>query len=442
MRKTSGTTSAPTRSGLRMLAHEAPTSEYDLATPVLILKTDARPLHHGTLGIIRSLGRIQVPVYASREPGEAPVAKSHYLSSSGIGVLDASDRDSSLAQLKAFASEVGRPSVIVAVDDAGALFLAENADALRPDFLLPQQQPDLPRMVASKANYGEICVRTGAVTPRTLVIRQSSDLRAASPELLFPAILKVAHPWAPRAWTQPTILAHSLEEAASHWSLLQSRPGAEMVVQEFIPHEHAEDWFYHGCHGAGGEPVVGFTGKKLRSYPAFFGATSYGVSVLNKDVLAISQTILRILGYAGIVELEFRFDRRDGRYKLIDFNPRLGAQFQFLRDSAGVDVLRALHLNLTGREVPHSPQAEGRAFVSDFTDIAAFSAYRRHGNLTTVDWLRQVLTADEHAWFAADDMRPFLAACTFSAARLFSKSRRPAAEPQFGVAIPSPGAVT
>jgi hypothetical protein len=43
-----------------------------------------------------------------------------------------SHRELTLVQLKAFQSRVGRPAAVVAVGDKGALFLAENADALRP----------------------------------------------------------------------------------------------------------------------------------------------------------------------------------------------------------------------------------------------------------------------------------------------------------------------
>jgi D-aspartate ligase len=197
-----------------------------------------------------------------------------------------------------------------------------------------------------------------------------------------------------------------------------------VVVQEYIPHEWAEDWFYHGYHATGGEPVVGFTGRKLRSYPAFVGATSYGVSIVNRKVRSLAQSLLRELRYAGVVELEFLLDKRDGQYKLIDFNPRPGAQFQFLRNTLGVDVVRALHLDLSGRPVPDAPQAEGCTFTSDFTDLAVFRTYCRRGLLSPGRWLKQVLGADEHAWFAADDLAPFEAAGRRFGTRFLRRNRR------------------
>jgi predicted ATP-grasp superfamily ATP-dependent carboligase len=384
--------------------------DYDQATPVLILKMGAQPLHHGTLGVIRSLGRVGVPVYSSREAGAAPATTSRYHHPDDIGVLSPSTPELSLAKLRAFQRRVGQPVVIIPIDDKGALFLAENAAALRPDFLLPRQKPDLPRTVASKAHNPQLCATTGVATPRCFVVRSLDDLAAAGAALGFPAVMKIAQPWLLPQGRLPTILARSQQDAAEYWTGLHAQSDADAVIQEYIPGDQVEDWFYHGYHREGGGAVVGFTGRKLRSYPPFLGATSYGVSAVNEELLAIAQRMLRELGYAGIVSMDFVFDKRDRLYKFVDFNPRLGAQFQFLRSEAGIDVVRAMHLDLTQRAVPRAPQADGRLFVSDFTDVAALPAYLRRGTVSPGRWLGQVLGADEYAWFAADDIRPFASA--------------------------------
>jgi D-aspartate ligase len=408
-----------------VLTSDLSSERYDRTTPVLILKTSAQPLHHGTLGVIRSLGRTGVPVYSSLETGSPPAATSRYLSPDIIGVLSPSDPELNIGALKAFQGRVGRPVVIVPVDDNGALFLAENADALRPALLLPPQRPDLPRAVASKANIPHLCAMANAATPETLILSTAEDLAAASSAIRYPAVVKIAQPWLLPLGLRPAFLAHCREDVVEYQSLLRARSMADIVVQEYIPDEHAEDWFYHGYHREGGEPVVGFTGRKIRSYPPFFGATSYGLSIVNEEILAVSQRILRQLGYAGIVELEFRLDKRDRQYKFVDFNPRLGAQFQFLRNESGIDVVRAMHLDLTGRDVPDGRQVEGCAFLSDFADPAAFVAYWRQGTVGPGGWLRQVLGANEHSWFASDDIRPFTAAFGHSAKRFLSSAMRP-----------------
>lgn len=382
---------------------------HDHSAAVLILQARPRALHHGTMGAVRSLGRVGVSVHASREAADGAAGKSRYLSP-GSPRLMSGDAAADVEALRDFQRTLGRPVAVLAVDDAGAAFLAENRDALGPEFLLPSQRPDLPREVASKANLPQLRRIAGVTIPETAVARAS---HCAPPrDMDYPLVIKAAEPSLLPAGVPPVALARDAEDLARYCASMgpRARAAAELVLQEYIPENAAEDWFYHGYHRTDGEAVVGFTGLKLRSYPPFFGATSYAVSIFNEEVAALAQRILRNLRYAGVVELEFRLDKRDGAYKLIDFNPRLGAQFQLLRNEHGIDVVRAMHLDLTGRETPAGGQVEWTAFASDFTEAAAFRAYRRDGRLRPGAWLRQFLGAESRTWFAWDDMRPFFAA--------------------------------
>jgi hypothetical protein len=61
--------------------------------------------------------------------------------------------------------------------------------------------------------------------------------------------------------------------------------------------------------------------------------------------------------------IDYRFDKRDRQYKLLDINPRIGAQFHVFVDDNGVDVARALYRGLTGQNVRRARQVDGRVFV-------------------------------------------------------------------------------
>jgi len=41
------------------------------------------------------------------------------------------------------------------------------------------------------------------------------------------------------------------------------------------------------------------------------------------EIVAPSERLLAAIRYNGIVEVEYKFDARNGRYKLLDINPRL-----------------------------------------------------------------------------------------------------------------------
>ena len=120
----------------------------DWSTPAVVLKFDQNMLHHGSLGVIRSLGRLGVPVYGVHEGPWAPAASSRYLTGRFFWQPRPDDPQRTLSGLFDLASQIGRRAVLYATDDAGAIFLAEHGDVLREAFAFPRPPADLPRRLA------------------------------------------------------------------------------------------------------------------------------------------------------------------------------------------------------------------------------------------------------------------------------------------------------
>jgi D-aspartate ligase len=178
------------------------------------------------------------------------------------------------------------------------------------------------------------------------------------------------------------------------------------MFQEYIPVEEAEDWIFHGYFDVNAEPVVQFTGIKLRSWPPRAGVTTYARIVRNDELAELSTRFCRQIGYHGVVDLDWRFDRRDGEYKLVDFNPRHGAQFKLFENEHGIDVLTAMHLDLTVGEVPGSPPLYGRGFKVEHLDVPASITYH-HKTAPAPDGAADG-PRPARAWLAGDDMLPFV----------------------------------
>jgi D-aspartate ligase len=214
------------------------------------------------------------------------------------------------------------------------------------------------------------------------------------------------------AGLKSTSIVHSLEDLLDLYRGLEDYSAGNLMLQEYIPRDCAQDWFFHGYCDARSNCLVSFTGVKWRSYPPYAGATSLGSCQDNETLRGHAEQLLHAIGYRGIVDLDYRLDLRDGEYKLLDFNPRVGAQFRVFEDAAGVDVVRALHLDLTGREVRRRPQRDGRVFVVEQSDLLASLGYHRAGDLSLRSWLSSLRGARrELAWFARDDLAPFLLMC-------------------------------
>jgi predicted ATP-grasp superfamily ATP-dependent carboligase len=196
-----------------------------------------------------------------------------------------------------------------------------------------------------------------------------------------------------------------------------------VMLQEYIPRQVAEDWIFHAYCDATSECPVAFTGVKYRSWPPQAGVTSYARVVRNDGLAALSEDLCRRLGFRGIVDLDWRFDRRDQQYKLLDFNPRVGAQFRLFETTAGIDVVRAMHLDLTDREIPAGEPVLGRGFAVEILDAPARIAYRiaKAGAASPVPHASGPI---EPALYAADDPLPLVFAAARASAPVAARIRQ------------------
>jgi D-aspartate ligase len=404
----------------------------DPSTPAVVLKFDPNVMHHGGLGAIRSLGRLGVPVYAVVEGRWTPAARSRFLTGRLVWRPEPDQAERATAGLRRLAERIGRPAVLIPTDDAGAIFLAEQGESLRDAFLFPAQPPALPRVLAGKHTLAQLCADLGVASPRVLVTDSAEKAHGFAAEAGFPLIAKQATPWTGAgSGLRPTTVLRTEQDLAALWAAAE-RAGVNLMLQEFIPARPGGDWFVHAyCDTAGvGRPV--FTGVKIRSYPAHAGLTSFGLAEANQGLSAGVARLFARLGYRGIADLDLRRDPRDGSYKLLDFNPRLGAQFRLFRDWAGLDVVTAAYLDQTGQPYTVRGQVSGRRFVVENYDPLGALSYWRAGELAPAAWLRSLYGAEETAWFAWDDLLPFGLMCARmtarAAARPFARARirRPA----------------
>jgi D-aspartate ligase len=113
-------------------------ADFDHSTPMILVKVGRYPLHHGTVGAIRSLGRVGVPVYAITEDGFTPPAWSRYLHRCFVWPTNGFEDPAALLEgLASIGRKLPSQAVALATDDEAAVLLAEGATQLSEWFVLP-----------------------------------------------------------------------------------------------------------------------------------------------------------------------------------------------------------------------------------------------------------------------------------------------------------------
>lgn len=389
---------------------------FDSTVPVVVIKVGRYPMHHGGIGAIRSLGRVGVPTYAMVESRFAPAATSRYLTGRLRGTLNASDSvEELLAGLVGVGRRIGRAAIALPTDDEAAVLIARHAEELSPWFITPNVEPGLPARLASKIGLRDLCLQHGVATPAAAFPVSLGQVEEFGDQAIFPVIAKCADPWL--RLDEPTLRDPKIVRSRGELLALATEWGEtpNVTLQEYLPRAESVDWIFGGYFNGPSDPEVFGTAVKYRSWPPDGGPTAFARVNENTRLAAEATRFCRAVGYRGIVDMDWRYDRRDDEYKLIDCNPRIGAQFRLLENDAGIDFARALHLGLTGREIPRGRQQVGRGFSAEPYDARAVVAYRR----MEPDASPAVRPRGhvELGWLAWDDPLPFAAMGAYSIGR-------------------------
>ncbi len=116
-----------------------------------------------------------------------------------------------------------------------------------------------------------------------------------------------------------------------------------------------------------------------------------GEAVWVQEVVDAGLRFLAALDYRGLSQVEFKRDPRDGRYKLMEINPRL-FQWHGLAAACGVDLPRLAYADLLGLPgEPATMNGRGRRWAITFL-AGERPAFQRPPYVDAV--------------FARDDLRP------------------------------------
>ena len=115
----------------------------------------------------------------------------------------------------------------------------------------------------------------------------------------------------------------------------------DVIVQEYIPHL-GEAYNVSALFNQYSEPRAVFAMKKIRQYPITGGPTAFAESIKGTEVKNYAVKLLKEMNWVGVAEVEFLFDERDKKPKLLEINPRFWNPLSLAIDS-GVDFPSLLY---------------------------------------------------------------------------------------------------
>ena len=362
--------------------------------------------HCRGLGLVRSLGRRGIPVWTLEPEGERLASTSRY--SRRSFPWPNGDEAEQLDYLYALAArhQLAGWALFPANDETTALF-ARHHDELAARFRMTVPPWDVLAQAYDKRLTYRLAADTGLDIPRTVYARSLEEVTAL--DCAFPVVLKPAFKRDLNRFTRDKAWrADDRETLLARYAEACGLVGADVVmIQELVP-GGGDTQFSHGALCVDGRTLASVTARRTRQYPVEFGHSSSFVETVSEPAVEEAATrLLRGMRYTGLAEVEFKYDRRDGRYKLLDVNPRVWT-WHALCGAAGVDFPYLLWRSIHGEPVADVRGRPGVRWVRMSTDVVAAVSEMSRGHLSIREYARSLTPPVQFSTLAADDPAPGL----------------------------------
>ena len=306
-------------------------------------------------------------------------------------------------------------AVLLPTSDLFFLFLSRRRAQLADKFLMNLPSEDVAESVVNKRRLYELAAGTRTAFPQSYFPGTYEEALAVKDLLRYPAFIKPywGHQWRRHfGGIHKGFKVKSPDEFLARFrEVLDS--GHAALVQSYIANSDDSLFSLSLYVSETGEVLAAFPRRQVRQHPPNSGTVTLAVSEPNPELVAGATRFCRLIGYRGIAGLEYKRDREDNEYKLLDFNPRLMLS-DGLTAYCGINLALLQYLDVTGqRPAPRRESTEGIKWLESIADFQAFKQYHQRGQLGFKDWLKSLSGARAFALFAWDDPLPFLVARKF-----------------------------
>ncbi|HYM22772.1 MAG TPA: hypothetical protein VEU08_06180 [Vicinamibacterales bacterium] len=359
---------------------------------------------HPGLGVARSLGRRGVPVVVVDD--QLSISAFSRFVSKVVRVPDLRDERTTADSLL----DVGRR-----LDLRGWVLFPTRDETVAAISKYRAELLDIYRVITpiwsavesawDKKKTYELSEALGIPCPRTFNPRTDEDLeslRDALPLALKPAVKEhFFYATHAKAWRVDTMAQLRARYAQARRYIKPE----EILLQEIID-GGGDRQFSYCAFFKEGKAHSTLLARRERQHPREFGrAATYVETVEVPAIEELSARFLRAIDYYGLVEIEYKQDPRDGRYKLLDVNARTWG-FHTLGFPAGIDFPFLQFADAIGQDMLPARAATGVGWLRFVADIPTAWGDLLFARLTPARYVESLRHTQIESVYAPDDPLP------------------------------------
>ena len=303
-------------------------------------------------------------------------------------------------------------TLIIPTKDYGVEFLSANKSELSKHYIIPTPDLDVVNNIVNKKNLYKIAEEAGIATPKIFSPKSEDELDAIRHQITFPCLLKpgVGHLFF-RKFDFKMLEIHNYDDLLTHYKNFTNNfrnDEYELMVCEIIPGPDSRNMIQYVSYlDQSGEVLAAMTSIKLRQDPPRYGQGRIIRSDRTDEVHEQSLRLLRELGYYGFSEIEWKYDPRDGQFKLIEINPRF-IFYIGLCVSCGINFPYIQYLELVKRrKMKVTSFRENVYWIHLYKDILHSVLHHNMEDLTMEEYIAPYLRKKVFAVLNLEDPQPF-----------------------------------
>ena len=318
--------------------------------------------------------------------------------------------DQFLNQLIEFSNNFNEKPVLFPSSDIFIEFVSAHYEILRKSYRMQASlNPEICKNFLNKMNFYKLCDQFGVNYPQTVILHGNESIDEIVNKLRFPIILKphLIHKWKDYLKGKKVVYIKNPKDLETIFNLKKNFL-SECVLQEVIPGPETNIYIFKGYFNKHNELLAYFVGRKIRQFPPYFGSFSLAESIENEEVKKLSEDFLKKLKFEGLCGTEFKYDEREGNYKIIEINirPQL---WEDLTRLAKREVCWVAYCDLAELSPGFLPkQLNGVRLVYILRDLYSGFVLFKNRNHNILQWLKSYFKVRGDALFDWRDLKLLL----------------------------------
>ncbi|NWG11066.1 hypothetical protein HXY33_04870 [Candidatus Bathyarchaeota archaeon] len=360
------------------------------------------------LGVVRNLGRNGVTAYCVVDRKD-PVMSSGFCRKSYV----VAHIQESVSVLRAFLMKIAKNlddyAVLFSTNDLYSLHLSYLKGEFEGKYHVPLPSYKIVKTLVNKREFYQSISKCSIPHPKTYFPESHKDAKQISKEIRYPVFVKPSMSQTFSLKFHRKGFVATSEKDLMKYYLFAENHKVDVIFQEIIPGLSGRNMFGVEAYLDRNHYAKGLFGYiRLRGWPPVFGSTCLRESISLKELAnsyVMVENYLRILGYYGLMEAEWKRDPRDGIFKLLEINARQSMQ-NSLPARCGVNLVLMAYLDAIGEKVRYVDD-----YVEDFRWIDFLSNLQSiiKSKVSMTKLLGSLQKVKEWSFFAADDPKPWVA---------------------------------